>query len=60
MVRAPELERMVGLSRSTILRLEKRGEFPKRVRLSRNAKGWVYREVILWLEERERERDGDA
>jgi prophage regulatory protein len=38
-----------GLSRSTIWRLERRGEFPKQRRISVNAVGWVEQEIDDWM-----------
>jgi prophage regulatory protein len=38
-----------GLSRSTIWRLERRGEFPKHRRISANAVGWVEQEINEWM-----------
>ena len=38
-----------GLSRTTLWRLERRGEFPLRCQLSANAVGWVESEVEEWI-----------
>ena len=38
-----------GLSRSTIWRLERRGEFPKHRRISTNAVGWLEQEINEWM-----------
>ena len=38
-----------GLSRSTIWRLERRGEFPKHRRISANAVGWLEHDVNEWM-----------
>jgi prophage regulatory protein len=38
-----------GLSRSTIWRLERRGEFPKHRRISTNAVGWLEQEINDWM-----------
>jgi prophage regulatory protein len=38
-----------GLSRSTIWRLERRGEFPLHRRISANAVGWLETEVVDWM-----------
>jgi prophage regulatory protein len=43
-----------GLSRSTIWRLERRGDFPKHRRISLNAVGWLEAEVDEWVLSRER------
>jgi prophage regulatory protein len=38
-----------GLSRSTIWRLERQGEFPRHRRISSNAVGWLEQEVNEWV-----------
>lgn len=43
-----------GLSRSTIWRLERRGDFPKHRRISLNAVGWLECEVDQWVLSRDR------
>ena len=48
-VRLPEVCRMVGLSRSSILRLEGAGKFPKKFNLSVHAVGWYESEVAAWI-----------
>ena len=49
MLRLPEVLEATGLSRATVYRLEKKGEFPKRRRLGVNSVGWVEEEVTLWV-----------
>jgi prophage regulatory protein len=51
-LRFSEVRRRVGLSRSTIWRLERRGLFVKRRRLSANAVGWPEDEIEAWLRAR--------
>ena len=51
-LRFSEVRRRVGLSRSTIWRLERRGLFVKRRRLSANAVGWPEDEIEAWLSAR--------
>jgi prophage regulatory protein len=41
-----------GLSRSTIWRLERRGDFPSHRRLSANAVGWLEPEIDAWVRSR--------
>ena len=41
---------LVSLSRTTLWRLEQRGEFPKKVLLSPMRKGYRTSELIKWLE----------
>lgn len=52
LLRFPEVRRRTGLSRSTIWRLERRGEFPMHCRISSGAVGWVDSEIAAWLEQR--------
>jgi prophage regulatory protein len=47
-----ELRLLVLYSPQHIARLEKAGEFPKRVKLGPNRVGWVEREVLDWLKAR--------
>lgn len=56
-MRKPELLRSIGLSGSTLWRLEKLGRFPGRIRLSGNSVGWFESEVMAWLKARAAERD---
>ncbi len=51
-LRASEVEQRVGLSRTTIWRLERTGEFPSRRRLGANAVGWLEQEVEDWITSR--------
>ena len=45
---------VTGLSRSTVWRLERAGQFPQRIRLSGNSVGWRDEEVRHWVETRPR------
>lgn len=47
-----------GLSRSTIWRLVRKGEFPAPLILSANAIGWASQEVEAWLGSRQRRTYG--
>ena len=51
-LRSREVQEMTGLSRTTIWRLETRGDFPSRVALTPSSVGWRLREVEAWLESR--------
>lgn len=42
----------VGLSRATVYRLVRAGQFPRPIQLSKRCVGWRAREVLDWLEER--------
>ena len=43
---------LTGLSATTLWRLTRRGEFPKPIRLSAGAVGWLDSEIQDWLAER--------
>jgi prophage regulatory protein len=48
----PEVAQRVALSRSTIWRMERAGQFPKRRRLSVNKVAWWEPEIEEWLQSR--------
>ena len=52
LLRFPAVRDRTGLSRSTIWRLERRGEFPKHYRIAPNVVAWVEDDVAGWIEER--------
>ena len=47
-----DLRQLVLYSPQHIARLEKVGLFPKRIELGPNRVGWLYDEVLEWLEEK--------
>jgi prophage regulatory protein len=51
-LRFNEVIRRTGLSRMTIWRLERQGEFPNRRQLAKNCVGWVEEEVAGWMKSR--------
>jgi prophage regulatory protein len=53
------LKTYVPYSRMHIGRLEKAGQFPKRVRLGQCRVGWYEDEVAAWLESRPRDTHTD-
>jgi prophage regulatory protein len=55
-----ELCRIVPYTPQHILRLEKRGLFPRRVRLGANRVGWLLVEIEQWIAARVAERDAAA
>ena len=52
-----ELREMIPYSHQHILRLEKAGRFPKRVKLGAARVGWLMDEVVAWIEKRVAERE---
>ena len=55
-IRKTELLATIGLSDPTIWRMEKKGKFPKRLRLGGNSCGWLLSEVMEWMEQRAADR----
>jgi prophage regulatory protein len=60
-IRRRELPTFVGLQRTQINELIKRGEFPKPIPLSDSGRaiGWVEDDVVAWQRQRLARRDGD-
>ncbi len=52
LLRFPAVRERTGLSRSTIWRLERRGDFPQHRRISANVVAWVETEVAGWIQSR--------
>ena len=50
--RRPDVERITGLSRSTLYAMIAEGDFPKPVRLGKRAVGWREADISAWLESR--------
>ena len=48
-LREPEVSKISGLSRVTRWRLERAGQFPRRVKLSAGRVGWRRSEVERWM-----------
>jgi prophage regulatory protein len=51
-LRRPEVERTVGLSRSAIYAAMDRGTFPKPIRIGQRAVGWPLSRIEGWLRDR--------
>lgn len=52
LLRFPAIRERTGLSRTTIWRLERDGDFPRHRRISRNAVAWGEEEVLEWIRAR--------
>ncbi len=50
--RYEDLKKQFNLSRSSLDRWEKSGDFPKRIRLGANSIAWRSEDVQRWLQER--------
>ena len=51
-LRVADLEDLLNLSRTTIWRMRRAGEFPQPIRLSANTVGWFAHVIDEWLAER--------
>lgn len=51
-MRRPEVEKTVGLSRSAIYAAMDRGDFPRPIQIGRRAVGWKSNDVSVWLDAR--------
>ena len=47
-----QLKELVLYSPQHVARLEKAGQFPKRVQLGPNRVGWIEEEILEWLQRR--------
>ena len=52
LIRLPEVMRLVGLSRSTVLKMVAEGAFPAPILIGKRAVAWRVRDVIAWIEDR--------
>lgn len=49
LLRFPEVRELTGLSRSTVWRLERRGDFPRHHRIAPNVVAWREDDVTRWI-----------
>jgi prophage regulatory protein len=56
-LRRPIVEKLSGLSRSTIYDLMSRGEFPRPIKLTSKAVAWSEEEILAWLASRPRSKE---
>lgn len=56
-IRLPDVIRITGLSRAVIYQQISDGAFPKQIKLSTRASGWLNSEIQSWLQARVLERD---
>jgi len=52
LIRRPEVQRLTGLSRSSLYRLIAEGRFPASIQLSEKSVAWLASEVDGWIAER--------
>jgi prophage regulatory protein len=56
-VRAKEVDRLTGTHASQRNRLEAAGKFPRRVKITTKAVGWIEGEIVAWIKGRMALRD---
>jgi prophage regulatory protein len=59
-LRLPATSEKVGLGRDSIYRGAREGWFPKPVKISERASGWLEHELDAWIEQRTAQRDRGA
>ncbi|ARD46603.1 AlpA family phage regulatory protein [Colwellia sp. PAMC 21821] len=52
-VKEAEREKITAISRSQAFQLERKGQFPKRVKLSSHSVGWRLSSLLDWVSSRE-------
>lgn len=55
-IRLPTVQDIIGLSKPTIYRMMKRGEFPAQIKMGPKASGWLMSEVQDWVSSRQAAR----
>ena len=56
----PQVQEIIPYSASHIWRLERSGQFPRRVRLGGNRVAWLQSEVNSWVESKLRSRNDNS
>jgi prophage regulatory protein len=59
-LRLPQVCSVTGLGRTMIYRLQQSGRFPRSVKITDYAVGWVESEVQTWLAQRAAKRSSDG
>lgn len=57
-LRKKEVLSVIGLSDTTLWRMEKTGQFPKRINLGGNSVGWLSSEIQKWIKLKAEKRQG--
>ena len=52
-IREAERLRLTSISRSQAFQLERRGLYPKRIRLGSRSVGWSFNSIMNWIESRQ-------
>lgn len=58
LIRRKDVAHLVGFSSRHLARLERAGEFPRRVQAGARAVRWSELEVLRWVEQKKTERHG--
>ena len=56
LLRIQQVLELVGLKKATVYQLHRTGQFPRKVKITSRAVGWVEEEVQQWLTERRNRR----
>jgi len=59
-IKIKDLPKKVGLSRSSIYRLVRLGQFPTPIKLSERSSGWFESEIDQWLADKATNRNNAA
>lgn len=59
-LRLPQVQEKTGLGHDSIYRLGREGDFPRPLKLSERASGWLEHEIDAWLEKRAAAREAPA
>ena len=51
-LRLPDVEHRSGMKHTQIHTLERQGKFPKRIKISERASGWLAHEIDSWIAQR--------
>lgn len=51
-LRRPEVESCIGLSRAHIYQMIAKGDFPSPIKIGRRAVGWIEADISAWLEQK--------
>lgn len=52
-IRPDQLAKLLGVSKMTLYRMEKRGELPPRFRISKRAVGWTKESIAEFVQEKQ-------
>ena len=54
LIDAKEVSRLTSLHRTSFSKLEREGDFPQAIRLTRWRKAWRRSQILAWIDQRER------